>query len=305
MLLKFLKNKIFLSILVIFAIYINFPVQDVKKISIDKTFVINLDKNPDRYNVMKNKFKSMGFDLPITRFSAIDGRKISFTNSLTKETFTGEEILKNKIWLKGDFNTRCSGTEDEADHVFIKNVNQGGYNKRIPGEIGCICSHKKIWQEIVEKGYENTLVFEDDVILFPFFNSLFNLAIKNTPKNYDLLLISFKNYGQAFNNEAKNNFSRFFLTIFDVVFKNPFWKPAHKNIMSSQGYIISNEGAKKLLECEKKYSQQSFLPIDVGIMYCINNKHIITYASKPKLVISDTSPSNVSSITELDQLLNK
>jgi GR25 family glycosyltransferase involved in LPS biosynthesis len=196
---------------------------------------------------MKDKFNSMGFNLPITRFSAIDGRKISFTNSLTKETFTGEEILKNKIWLKGNFYAQCLNAEDRANTVFLTNLDSESYNKRIPGDTSCICSHKKIWQEIVDKGYENTLVFEDDVIFFPFFNSLFNLVIKNTPKDYDLLLMSFKNYGGAFHNESKNKFTRFFLTIFDVALKNPFWKPAHKNIMSSQGYIISNEGAKKLL----------------------------------------------------------
>ncbi|KAG5887519.1 hypothetical protein JTB14_022132 [Gonioctena quinquepunctata] len=45
------------------------------------------------------------------------------------------------------------------------------YHKRpmTLGEIGCFMSHFNIWNEIVEKGYETTLVLEDDIRFEPYF----------------------------------------------------------------------------------------------------------------------------------------
>ena len=79
-------------------LYLNFPWQKTKPAIIDKIYIINLDKSPQRYKEMQDKLKSVDFPVPITRFSAIDGRKITFTNSSTQEIFTGEEILAKKIY---------------------------------------------------------------------------------------------------------------------------------------------------------------------------------------------------------------
>jgi len=290
--------RVSISALIIIIIYAVFNLLDTQSISIDKTYMINLDRSPQRYKIMQDKLSSLGFSLPITRFSAIDGKKVKFTNNITKESFTGQEILERKIWLKGSFNATCLDTRDKTDKIIVNNLNQPYYNRRIPGEVGVVFSQKKIWQEIIDKGYKNTLILEDDLLFIPFFTGLFKMGLANAPKDYDLLFLNFKNHGQAFDGESDNSIIRLFLTAFDRYIKNPFWKRAKKNILSSQAYILTNEGAKRLLACDALYSNDSFIPIDVTMTKCINDKKIKAYASKPRLIDCDHSSNNVSDIAE-------
>jgi GR25 family glycosyltransferase involved in LPS biosynthesis len=254
------KSKISILILFIIAAYYSFVhFYDSKQATLDKIYVINLDRSTERYKAMQAKLDKMDFPVSYDRFSAIDGRKISFTNKLTGEVLSGQEILD-----------------------------------------------KKIWQEIIKKGYKNTLIMEDDVKFIPFFDSILNLAMNNTPKDYELILLNYKNYGQAFSSEIENHFLRFFLTVWNYV-KNPFWKKAKKNIMSVQGYILTNDGAKKLLQCDRQYAVNNFLAIDVTMQYCIEDKAIIAYASKKKFIYGDYGPdgsANISDITELNRKQN-
>lgn len=257
-------------------------------------------KNFSAYKRMQKKLDSMNFPIDYNRFSAIDGKKLLFTNQLTGESLLGQDILTKKIWLKGDFDVKCTETEDKGNQAFIRNLNQEAYNSRIPGEVGVICSHKKIWQEIVEKGYKNTLILEDDISFIPFFDNILNTAMNNTPKDYELLFLQYRNYGNAFEHKANDVFSTFFLTLFDTYIKNPFWKRAYKNIMSSRAYILTKEGAEKLLLCEKEYANENFTSIDVTMAKCIPNKPIIAYASKPKFTYNDNAVAAISDISELD-----
>jgi len=288
--------------LIIATYYTIIHVYYTQHASLDKIYIINLDKSPQRYKTMQEKLETVDLPVPYTRFSAIDGRKIKITNKATGETLLGSQILKDKIWLKGDFDAKCQETEDPVDHVLIRNLNQEAYNRRIPGEIGIICSHKKIWQEIVEKGYKNTLVIEDDIRLIPFFDSLLKTFMDNAPQDHELLFLHYRNYGQAFDNKTDNAFSSFFLTAFDTYIKNPFWKRARKSIMSVRGYILTNEGAKKLLQCDHKYAAKKFQTIDATMADCVSDQSIIAYASKPKLIYNDNEAASISNISELGSL---
>lgn len=296
------KNKYYALMLMVIILYYNLSYYKYSQhTSIDKIYIINLDRSPHRYKKMQEKLDSMNFPINYTRFSAIDGRKLQFTSHPTGETLLGQDILTKKIWLKGDFNIKCAETENKANQVLIRNLNQGAYNPRIPGEVGVACSHKKIWQEIIEKGYKNTLIIEDDIRFIPFFDKILNTAMNNTPKYYELLFLQYRNYGHAFDHKTNDAFSSLFLTFFDSYIKNPFWKRAYKDIMSSRGYILTEEGAKKLLQCEQEYAKESFMSIDVAMGKCIANKPIIAYASKPKFIYNDNAVATMSDISEPDQ----
>ncbi len=56
----------------------------------------------------------------------------------------------------------------------------------IRGEIGCYLSHYKLMQYIVEKGYERTVIFEDDVIPSPQLASVLK-KIQQLPASYRII----------------------------------------------------------------------------------------------------------------------
>ena len=55
------------------------------------------------------------------------------------------------------------------------------------GIFGCAQSHINIWKDIVSKGYENVLIFEDDVWLEKDFKKY--LEILETPEKWDILYL--------------------------------------------------------------------------------------------------------------------
>ena len=54
-------------------------------------------------------------------------------------------------------------------------------------EWGCAMSHVRIWRDIVEKGYETSLIFEDDVVLTPNFIEKLKKVMSELPDDWDFL----------------------------------------------------------------------------------------------------------------------
>ncbi|KAH3791990.1 hypothetical protein DPMN_145479 [Dreissena polymorpha] len=58
------------------------------------------------------------------------------------------------------------------------------------GEIGCFLSHYNIWQDVVAKGYEQVVVFEDDLKFEPYFRTKLAFimrTVKERVPNWDLM----------------------------------------------------------------------------------------------------------------------
>ena len=96
-------------------------------------FIINLDVATSRLDyVMKNISQ---LQLPVTRVSAVDGRRIS----------------QNELTAVADF---------ERYKKYFKMDPE-------PGTVGCFLSHVKVWKEFLKSPCEFALVFEDDVTFDP------------------------------------------------------------------------------------------------------------------------------------------
>jgi len=92
-----------------------------------QTFLINLDRAPERLARMETLFGSL--DLTFVRVPAVDG------------SLLGEEEIRRLQPTPGDF---------------------GWLSK---GEIGCFLSHRKCWQSIAEGKSNFGVVFEDDIVI--------------------------------------------------------------------------------------------------------------------------------------------
>ncbi len=277
-------RKILISLLVLISSYAAFHMLNIKYASIDKIYIINLDGSTDRYAHMQKQLSDIELPVKYERFSAIDDRNIKLINRSTGESLTGEEVQQRHLLLKGDFDIQCS--IDDRDYISGK-IDWNYYHPRAMGELGHMCSSRKIWKEAVEQKYKNTFIMEDDVIFRKNFTDLLEKATDNAPKDYDVLYLNIGHFGKAYKSNVSNPLFKAIMNSFDQHFKNIFWKQARRNIRSAKAYIISNLGAEKLLECTKNLPSEEFFAADARISKCIEEGKIITYVSKPQLLYNN------------------
>lgn len=102
-------------------------------------FVINLDRSPERLEMVRKSARSLGIDL--TRIPAVEGSSLSACDL---------------------------GQVDEA--AFERD-----HGKRIlPGEIGCYLSHLKALRTVVDLSLDHAVIVEDDAAFLPGFESVMN-----------------------------------------------------------------------------------------------------------------------------------
>lgn len=120
------------------------------------------------------------------------------------------------------------------------------YHKRpmTMGEIGCFLSHFTIWQKMVELGQQEVLVLEDDIRFEPYFRERTEQLMREARDigGWDLIYFGRKRLqeNEAFLKESENF----------VKVSYTYW---------TLGYVISLEGAKKLLAVEPL---KRLLPVD-------------------------------------------
>ena len=120
--------------------------------SIDKIYVINLEKDKIRLKNIEEQFNKQYLDF--TRFNAIDGDKLTNNNVLVKKYFYP------KLKIKYSLNQKA-----------------------------CALSHISIWNDIADKKYNNSIIFEDDIIIPPNFLQTLENIMKQLPNNWDILFL--------------------------------------------------------------------------------------------------------------------
>ena len=75
--------------------------------------------------------------------------------------------------------------KESLDVEFFKGCDGKAIGKS--GVFGCAQSHINIWKDVIEKGYENVLIFEDDVWLEKEFKKY--LEILEPPEKWDVLYL--------------------------------------------------------------------------------------------------------------------
>jgi GR25 family glycosyltransferase involved in LPS biosynthesis/tetratricopeptide (TPR) repeat protein len=112
-----------------------------------KTFVINLDRRPDRWENFSKQSEPKF--LKYNRFSAVDGSTLVPTEQL------------QRIFDGNDYNMR-------------------------KGMVGCALSHIKLYTEILTSNIDIACIFEDDITFVPNFEKKFLHLFKDMDKDWDL-----------------------------------------------------------------------------------------------------------------------
>ena len=131
--------------------------------------------------------------------------------------------------------------------------------------IGCGISHINIWKKIVKNGIKKTLILEDDFILKDDFLNKFNTVINKSPNIYDIIFLT---ANITHNNNIK---------LYDID------ENYYKQLIISQtlGYVITLEGAQKLLKYINKVSHH--IDVEICIQSLLRNDLNIISLKEPLL----------------------
>jgi glycosyl transferase family 25 len=210
---------------------------------VDNVYVINMDKDKQRLELITKECQK--FNIKFERFTGIDA------TMLTKKE-------KSK-YITDYCNNFCPNSI-----------------------IGCAISHIKIYEDIINKGYKNALILEDDIYIDDDFYDILNKAFEELPDNYDILYLGFLNF---INYKENNN-----------KFKNIY---IPKIPLGTHAYIISNKGCKKLF---KYLTKNIFFHIDWIINFNMNKLNV--YTTKKKIIYQTWNDSNNSNLTSFPKYIN-
>ena len=184
--------------------------------------VIHMSKRKDRYRKFKRESKRIKltdgtlFD-KIRIHKAIDGTKI---RKKRRKDFRPEYSLQS--WCDINPEPKWKDIKDKDKKMIMSSG----------PEIGISFSHMGVWKDIVKKKIPYTLILEDDFTIDVGFQNNFKEAWNELPKDFDLFYLSYLQSSDGFK--------------FDF-YKNNLLK-IHKGIWWLSGYILSYEGAKKLID---------------------------------------------------------
>ena len=207
-----MKHKIILLLLILILLYclFNNTLYNVEAFSnkiYDHCFVINLNETKEgRRRWKKIKDHYYWKNKKIERFPGVYGKRTNF------KKYFKENILKPE-WNYGKWK-----------------YNKNSYVKLSKGELGCILSHRKIWEKIVKKNINRTLILEDDAIgVDKKIDKKLKIIMKHVPKDWDIILLGFWLHRGDFGKKV----NKYIHTV--------------KDFALLHSYIINLKGAEKLL----------------------------------------------------------
>jgi len=104
------------------------------------------------------------------------------------------------------------------------------YTYLTKGGIGCALSHRKAYETILKEGLKSALILEDDVTIDDLFNEKLQHTLNHMPE-YDVLFLGYHDTSEKYFEPQTNDY---------------YVKP--NKLFGLFGYIVTNSGAKKLLD---------------------------------------------------------
>jgi len=215
------------------SLIINYKSINFKNMS---KYFINLDRRIDRKNILMNYKHQYDILCNLQRFNAYDGKSFQKLNMLP-------------------FN--CVLSNNQKEHILNNHSVSGGILSY--GGLGCALSHRALLDIIIKNKYENTLIFEDDIIITSNFSE--KLSALKIPADYDLFFLGY---------HSAHNVKSFDENI----------NKCHR-IYGLYGLIISLKGAKKLVEEFKIFNPLQYA-LDTAYYYNIDPDKINKYCLKPE-----------------------
>ncbi|CAG8475059.1 9428_t:CDS:1 [Cetraspora pellucida] len=142
------------------------------------------------------------------------------------------KVLEKKLNLKFEFFPAISQDDKKAfQELELKDPNL------MPAQVACYLSHYKIYQSIIQRGYDSALILEDDVDFELNIASIISNTYRVLPSDWDVYYIGYCDYMERTG------------YILDGQSNSQFYK-VHRSVMPvcTHGYAVSRAGILKLLE---------------------------------------------------------
>lgn len=197
----------------------------------DHIYVLTLEHTKDRQeNVAK----------------VLDGLNWSFFWGTDKKKLDMETVKRDGVY-------------DEAKHRETKRTHRA----MSLGEVACSLSHRRIHEDMLEKGYQRVLIMEDDVLPQPENLRRFNEVVAQLPDNWELLMLGY--YGHKpptlrYRLQQKTYLALHHLNLFnwgnvskkyieELVFK-PYSADLYEigKVLGAHAYAISASAARKFVD---------------------------------------------------------
>lgn len=187
-----------------------------------KSFCISLEKNKDRWGSILDMIRNAGFE-DVEIFPGINGNEIGKIDK-------GEQVSENTQTLVDSFGGLSSLLTPWARYS-LKMDKKRKFDAQLSswGAVGCYLSHVLIWNMMIEDDIPYCAIFEDDVKFVDSFKEEFQKRLKFIPEDADGIFLSVND------NFSPKKYNEYFDKIEGVFF-------------GLHAYILTNRGAKKLLE---------------------------------------------------------
>ena len=197
----------------------------------DKIVVLTLPSLTDRIDYFKKTFEGLNYEF----FYGIDKETTSL-DKLKEEGLYSTKIFREFYKKPSEIST---------------------------GMLCCSLGHLKIYEYIIEKGFQKTLILEDDAVPIVEELAKFPAIIKELPENWELLYLGYEKNERP---GIKEKLNRFLLTNFPYhaqlklsrqIFRHYYPVPLSANIAKAgfhdctHAYAVTREAAGKLLQYNK------------------------------------------------------
>lgn len=152
------------------------------------------------------------------------------------------------------------------------------------GMVGCFESHKDMLDMAVNTGIECLMVTEDDLLFVPGYKNLLQMAVKELPKDWDMIYLGYESHKPGPN---VNSFGRGV----KMLEGNKWWGVPH-SIWGTHGYVVRGRHTmEKLLEGMAKMEMQ----VDQQWIHLVLPKSGLKYYACHPMLIKQVSPRVLSS----------
>ncbi|CAG8641522.1 24162_t:CDS:1 [Racocetra persica] len=166
------------------------------------------------------------------------------------------------------------------DKILKKYTNENG--KVTVGQIACYVTHYLVYHTIIDKGFNNALILEDDVDFETNITDIMTDIHRNLPESWDTLYIGncYEKRGQLVGNSS---------------FPNKLYESMQP--LCKHAYAISKSGAHKMLEAIDPMNPRGAIDNEISLQ--VKNKYIISYSVHPQPIIQYKidNPSDVALIS--------
>ena len=110
--------------------------------------------------------------------------------------------MKDRSDRRANMKQRLSEMEIDAVRIdainggeVIDQLDFGNVKKKLNNaEIGCFLSHHNLYKRILDEGHETALILEDDCLFIEGYKEVVEQAMKDIPKDWDMLYLGQANY---------------------------------------------------------------------------------------------------------------